>query len=68
MTAPLKIKVSCNLPPGTELLSCAQGIDKIRALATTHELDRPSLELETALFATYAMAHLGERFIFSQQF
>jgi hypothetical protein len=66
--APLKIKVAGKLPPGTELLSCTQGIDRIRALSAVHELDRSSLELEMDLFATYAMAHLGERFIYSQQF
>jgi hypothetical protein len=65
---PLKIKVSRNLPPETELLSCAQGIDKIQALAAVHEMDRSSLDLELALFATYAMAHQGERFLYCQQF
>jgi hypothetical protein len=65
---PLKIKIAGKLPPGTELLSCAQGIDRIRALAAVHELDPSNLELEVELFATYAMANLGQRFVYSQIF
>ena len=66
--APLKIQVTGKLPPGTELLSCTQGIDRIRAISAVHELDRSSLDLETDLFASYALAHMDERFLYSQQF
>ncbi len=68
ITAPLRIDVPCTLPAGTELLSCVQGSQKIRALADAHELDRSSLAFEIGLFGNYAAVHLGERFLYSQQF
>jgi hypothetical protein len=64
---PLKITVPGKLPTGTELLSTTQGIDKIRTLAAVHELGA-KLEFEMDLFTTYARAHMGKRFLYSQIF
>jgi hypothetical protein len=64
----LKIDVPGKLPLGTELLSTIQGIESIRALAAVHELDRSKLALEMDLFGSYASAHVGEKFLYSQIF
>jgi hypothetical protein len=69
MTSPLRIKIAGKLPLGTELIASAQGIDRIQALAAVNELDPLAIEVEIELFASYALAHLGDdAFVYSQIF